>query len=325
MILFEQDQNSGIEIYVDEIEPHKGFNYIAIGALFLETHYKNRLCNELLNIRCRNPKNKTWAINPKSCQFYERNCRLKKYHKNSDKEIHYNELKRNSTKNYVDICTEWLKKWNNSKGMYLNLLLIDMEKIDPDYFGNKLRANIYNRFLRTVISYGMKSFFGNKPKLIKNIFYDKSESLEQHDYFPSRNISKMKNDLKLSFENENIVFVDSDHKKSELYYDSNIIQFVDSTIGAIKQNIFKVSDDENNNKSNVSYTLNSLLRKIEKDRNSVKKIKMSIFPEKPLNELENYTNFNEEDVLLNGKFRYLQDIGLKLNKEPKPLTLDKFF
>ncbi len=57
--------------------------------------------------------------------------------------------------------------------------------MDISKFGTKkIHENMYNKFFRTTINYGLKSFFENKKVIVENVFHDK-------EVWKSMNISRI--------------------------------------------------------------------------------------------------------------------------------------
>jgi hypothetical protein len=148
---------------------------------------------------------------------------------------------------------------------------------------------MYNKFFRTVINYGLKSFFNNSKVIVKNVFHDNG-SMERHLYFPYLNLHRLENEIPevATFENKEIIFINSDHKKYlgkniKLYEESNLIQLVDLILGNISQCLFNLSDDDLK-KENASLIHPLVARLINKPRsynsswNYINKQNISLFP-----------------------------------------------
>lgn len=144
-----------------------------------------------------------------------------------------------------DLAQKWIMYFletqaYESSGIYFSVSGLDREKIDFSFFGEGdtptgKYANLYNRFFRaTVKGLVHHCYFGHKVT-IKQIYHDCEGNLERHDYFEQgtlRKIAKETDDI--DYENSEIVFVNSDHRKEQLYQnESHIIQFVDILIGAV--------------------------------------------------------------------------------------------
>lgn len=171
-------------------------------------------------------------------------------------EIHHTELRNSRSSNSQrEISKKWLNylienNIRDRKEIYFNILFVDLDTLQIENFGTqKVHENIYNKFFRTVIHYGVKSFFGNKNVTIKKVFHDKG-SMENHGYFPYLNLMKLDLDLGKYglIEDKEIAFIDSDHRNylresNDLLEESHLIQLIDLLIGSITQNIYYLSDD----------------------------------------------------------------------------------
>lgn len=252
-----------IEIYADEIILPRNFknktrNFIGIGCLFVPLLKKNILLSNLMNSRCLHQTNRVWIWDYKQCPFsISMGGKCKElWHQQNMCEIHHNELRSSRSSNsQKEISKKWINYLleNNKKRrneVYFNILFLDLDTLEIDNFGKqKIDENIYNKFFRTAISYGIKSFFGKKKVIIKRIYHDEG-SMKHHEYFPYLNLIKLDNDLgtNVMIEDTDVAFVDSDHrnylyKNKKLVEASQLIQFIDLLIGSITQNVYNLSDD----------------------------------------------------------------------------------
>jgi hypothetical protein len=250
--------NMEIEIYADEIITPKDFNnysrnFIGIGCLFVLVSEKQTLLSNLIDSRCLFESNGSWVWDFGECPSSIINggkCK-NKWHQQNMCEIHHTELRNSrSSKSQRAISKKWLNflienNKRNWKQIFFNILFVDLDTLQIENFGTqKVHENIYNKFFRTVIHYGVKSFFGNKTVIIKKVFHDKG-SMENHDYFPYLNLMKLDLDLGkyALIEDKDIAFIDSDHRNylrenNDLLEESHLIQLIDLLIGSITQNIF---------------------------------------------------------------------------------------
>lgn len=252
-----------IEIYADEIITPKDFNnstrnFIGIGCLFVPVSKKQNILSNLINSRCLFESNESWFWEPDQCPSSITNggkCK-NQWHQQNMCEIHHTELRNSRSSNSQrEISKKWLNylienNIRDRKEIYFNILFVDLDTLQIENFGTqKVHENIYNKFFRTVIHYGVKSFFGNKTVTIKKVFHDKG-SMENHGYFPYLNLMKL--DLGLGkyglIEDKEIAFIDSDHRNylresNDLLEESHLIQLIDLLIGSITQNIYYLSDD----------------------------------------------------------------------------------
>jgi|Deesub1362A_J573_1020465.scaffolds.fasta_scaffold00483_29 hypothetical protein len=230
-----------LEIYCDEITRVKdkddGSVWMYLGALFVPSTKKHDLLSKLLNLRC---------IKYNSWHWDEIDCPNKcGYHICNNTEIHFKEVHRHKSK--FEIAKRWMEFLieNNKKDLgliYFNVLGIELSKLNLERFGeDKGRdLNIYNRFFRTLISGGVKYFFGEYESItISDIYHDKG-SQEEHEYFPWYTPYRLNlTDDKIHIENTEIIFVDSDHRNypdkdgTDFRYESQFIQFIDLILGSI--------------------------------------------------------------------------------------------
>lgn len=255
-----------IEVFADEIIDRK---YICFGVLFVPLQNKPHLTKILKNIRCQG-KGMSFCWNFEECPYNAR-CRAN-LHDLNNAEIHYKNLKGRATKN---IASSWLKYVlkqfrKDSRLFYFLINYIELDKMGMDNFGYKNQIeNIYNRFFRSNLLYGSQKFFsGNAAKVnIKNIYHDKSDSKEGHEYFPWHAGHKInsENHKKVFIENEDIIFLDSDHKfyfeNTEDYInESQLIQLIDLILGTVNQNIYAKS--ENKYKMEVAMQIRPILKNL---------------------------------------------------------------
>jgi len=205
-----------INIYADEIQskicPYTNEKWIYIGIIveklldpILEDIKQERYCHNL---------------DPLS-PYYSQNNRI----------VHWSEINDADTKN---ICKRWfmyiLNIDKSGNKFYSYILGINDSKLNKNEFDRKGQFNSkYNRFFRSAVLYGIKTFFPNKKVIVQKIYHE--EGPQQHDkYFPWHCIYKIsqKEDF-ISFKEKNIEFLPKDHKKDER---SNIIQLCDAFMGA---------------------------------------------------------------------------------------------
>lgn len=155
------------------------------------------------------------------------------YYQKNNKILHWTDLSSVDEKN---ICKRWFNyiltpiKSNEKFYCYilgLNESYLNNEEFDPkDKFGS-----IYNRFFRTAIEYGIKTFFpeDNFDKIIiKNIYHEQG-SQQHHKYFKWHPIDKLSEKTNFIFENDEIQFLSKDHNENQK---SNILQLCDCFLGA---------------------------------------------------------------------------------------------
>ena len=304
-----------IEIYADEIitpidyEGHTK-NFLCIGCLFIPVEQKKDILSRFIDFRCLNKNNGKWSWNRENCTFKD-TCKVD-YHILNNCEIHNVNIRNSGASVSLKTIS---KKWLNhiielnkkNTPIKFNILYVDLDKLNITQFGQeKSHENVYNRFFRTAINYGLKAFFNDVPKIVVKKVYHDNGSMINHDYFPYLNLMKLEENLSANtfVEDTDIHFLESNHRiyldegselYSELYIESNVIQLADLMIGAITQNLYYLSDDSlkkehamiirplverltrkpNNNKSRYNYYRNQKisffpLNKNEKTTDTVK-------------------------------------------------------
>lgn len=240
-----------IEIYADEV---MNKHFLGFGCLFVPSHKKEKLLNYLIKKRCQGKK-EYFFWNFDDCP-YNKVCK-EKWHDLNNSEIHYTKVESTKSKALMDIAMSWtdliLKNCLSNQGLaYFKMVYLDLDKLNMERFGEKEIENLYNRFFRSTIIGGSKYFFKrNYTKIIiDKIYHDKSDGKESHDFFPWHTGYKINLDGndRLIVENEDIVFLDSDHKAyfeddDDFINESQLIQLVDLFIGTTTQNIYNLSND----------------------------------------------------------------------------------
>jgi hypothetical protein len=308
-----------VEIFFDEIEPEKECNYLILGALFINTKDKDKILRELLDFRCQNNKKRRWDSEFSDCKN-KNNCK-ESWHKMNNTEIHFNEIRESRhNKSQINISKSWINFFINKNLVYINILYIDLTKLDTSFFGDKkVNANIYNKFFRTVINYGLKCFFSNYDRVkIKNIFYDKKGELERHYFFNNLNFDKVVYESKENIELlGRIIFIDSDHKLEKSYIqESQLIQLVDLILGTVRQNIFYISKDKVKNE--ISKILTKAMLDLKREYWSVKYLKISFFPKNKIISILDLNN--DKTYEKNDEFLHLDSFELRMPTQSTNLS-----
>lgn len=317
--MFAKESKIELEIYVDEIEPELNCNYITIGALFVPSNNKKTIFAQLLNVRCLNKNNNKWYNKFDSCPIKDE-CK-EEWHNMNNVEVHFTDIRDSRVnKSLIEISKSWLKQFSsNNKKNFVNILCIDLDNLDSSFFGDESKkANIYNKFFRTVIDYGLKTYFSKYGKIIiKNIFYDKKEELERHYFFNYRNLEKLSYESSKNIEFANkIVFVNSDHKEEEIYPDeSHFIQLIDLIIGAIRHNIFRISDSKK--KDEVARKIRHLLNKLRQKYFDSSILRVSFFPKNKIQKVKDL--FGKDSSLRKDEFYHLDRFNFKLAEQSTTL------
>ncbi|NLC85886.1 MAG: DUF3800 domain-containing protein [Bacteroidales bacterium] len=280
-----------LDVYADEIWPGKKRNWIYIGALFVPLNKKEELLRKLMGCRC---PNGDWKEKEEMCK---NRCRQ---HENHDREIHY----RDANDHYkFRIAKEWIEMLldNNKRNLglvYFNILGLDLFKIKFDLFNPKnKKMSVYNRFFRTVLLSGIKYFFNDSNIIVNSVFHDKGEQ-EYYELFSWHFAYKISKENNIRFNNNEIIFVDSNHKKSHSL-ESHFIQFLDVIMGSV---FSCFHPPENRNKRILGEKIKPLvyrLTKAPKNKNSsynyYRKQQIQFFPRHDLKEPpEERTLFNEQ-------------------------------
>lgn len=317
-MIFANESKIELDIYIDEIEPEDKCNYIILGALFIPRDNKEKTFAEIFNMRCQNTNYNKWHNDFNSCPFKD-NCK-KEWHDMNDCEIHFTEIRDGRVnRSMINISKSWIQYFCNSNKIYSNVLYINLDNMDVSFFGNSsINANIYNKFLRTLLNYGLKYFFSTYDQIIiKNIFYDEKNNLERHYFFNHSNLDKLayESSKNIKFENK-IIFLKSEHKKEEDYpEESHFIQLIDLLIGCIRHNLFKISESQN--KDDVARLIRPLLNKIKENHYNSLNLKISFFPK---NKIETVTDLNREATFQrNDEFYYLDSFNFKMPEQSTTL------
>jgi hypothetical protein len=250
-----------LKLFCDEIITE---NWLYFGILIIPEHIEKTFLKNLLNKRCGNEKEKKiWGTCIPSCRFHEKN----------DTEVHYSEIEKSKDKYFI--AQRWLDFLLSDRDyIYFKILGIDLNKLEKSFFGDrKQQNNIYNRFFRTAILKSVKYYFYSFENIIiDTIYHDKSSALSNHDYFPWHSIFNIgSKDKKVSFKNDAIDFIDSDHRISNNQY-SHFIQFIDLLLGCTHNCIEHTSTNED--KEDLAFkSLPLIERLIEKPYNRHSKFK----------------------------------------------------
>ena len=325
-----------LDIYVDEAKQIKynGLKMETITYIMLlavPTDKKYIMFNRLNNARCLNPDNELgFSVCDKKCDYH---------HKNNS-EIHYNEINQGNSRIKKNIAERWINilldnNFKNENAIYFNILGIIENNIDLELFGNKKHSNMYSRFFRTNLLRLLRMFDKYDTIIIENIYHDKTNEMEQHKYFKTNAIQKIKNNSykndRIKFCTESIEFIDSKHYKSDKPIESQFIQFVDLILGVTVNVIHNnASTDSKKYLSNLIYPL--IFRIIDsnycKNKNSkynyFNKQAISFFPKLSKEEIiSKYANIDEKciDMLLsissnfdnNKEILFKEDLGQQLS------------
>jgi len=197
--------NKEIELYIyaDEIKKFKNPNnqfWMYIGLLLIRRENKRKILNYLLEKR-----NEVG------------------YHD----ELHFSDLTNYSYATVHSGKTRLAKSWielamskHKPRNICFHILGLNLNNLEYRAFGKgrKARRNIYNRFFRSTALYCLKSYFGEyKNVTIRQMFHDKGH-LDKDELFDWHTIWRIgTREEKITFNNKNIHFIDSDHNKEKKF------------------------------------------------------------------------------------------------------------
>lgn len=326
-----------IEIFADEI--YVKDKYVGIGCLFVPVKYKDKFVNKLINLRCLSSFSDSWFWEDEECDESKKHC-SKTWHNLNNCEIHFQKLRKDCSDSQKKISKRWMdllinnnkncKNSNSDELIYFKILYFDLDKLDDSFFGEtKGSNNKYNRFFRTVIMGGLNYFFMGHNISVKEIFHDKADDKEMHDFFPWYTPVLLNNETDFNVQKEEITFIDSDHKNYEDIQskeNSQFIQFIDLILGCTTQALFKLSDDEVKKEVVVEYY--PLLERLWKNPNNKNSSynyfmnqEISIFPK---DKIRVQNDLFKEPQYIEGQFHrniLLREPRLKNEQE----NLDKYF
>lgn len=279
-----------LNLYADETMnrkcPYQGHNWHYICIIF-ERSDKSLLEDLIRERYCKNLD--------KSSDYYEKNNKI----------LHWKDLTSNDEKN---ICKRWFQYIMNtqiSRNKFycyilgLNESFLNDEEFDPnDKFGS-----IYNRFFRTAVEYGIKTFFPQQKYnkiIIKKIYHEQGPQ-EHHKYFKWHPIDRLSEKTNFTFDTKEIQFLSKDHNSNER---SNILQLCDCFLGA-SVHIIHGLDNPKSRRSKLKDELLSIICNTIKDL---------VYPDD-----ENTKNANQYHIL----FRFFPKE--KTKREDTNRTLNQFF
>lgn len=148
------------------------------------------------------------------------------YFEKNNLKLHFQEINSADKFHIAKRFLEWVVDVNSTRFVKFLILGINRTKIDESKFGQKkIFENIYNRFFRSSLSYGLKRFYNHENVTIENIFHEDGGQKE-HEYFPFHAIFKLKNQY--DFKCEEINFIGKNHIQNP---HANITQLCDLMLG----------------------------------------------------------------------------------------------
>ena len=324
-----------LDVYADEIIEE---DYICFGCLFVPLNNKRESINSLKDSRCQG-RRLSFEWDSDNCS-YKYGCK-KEYHDLNNSEIHFQNIDHTKSKTVKTISKDWLKLLlrgfqKNLGHFYVTITYIELKKMDLKHFGHeKVIETIYNRFFRSSILGGAKYFFNrNYNKItINSIYHDQSDSKEGHEYFPWHTGYKInsKRDKKVSVINEDIIFLDSNHRyyldnEKDLVPEAQFIQLIDLIIGTTRQNIYDSSKDSFKNE--IAMEIRPVLKNLLEDEYDIYQnnyrnyVSISFFPKTAGIENEKLLF---PDVLREARGNFYNHKKLQMEEfDPKQKSLDFF-
>lgn len=161
------------------------------------------------------------------------------FYKKNNKIIHWNDIK---SVDEVNICKRWFEYILNNDKFYFYILGLNVNKLNKEEFDKTNEFNsVYNRFFRSAVLYGIKTFFNNNQVSIRNIYHEQGQQ-KDHQYFPWHIIHKIPQlEDNISFSCDKVTFLSKDHTITK---ESNILQLVDALMGAVTNIIHGVENSK---------------------------------------------------------------------------------
>jgi len=291
-----------------------------MGILIVKCEKEEKLIQKLLNKRCGNNKNNSWHLSDDPCSYYKSHNNKCSYHKKNNKEIHYKKL---DSKDQYFVAKKWLnflleedRKLTSFYILGINLTNLNY-KFFGDTYGDERYNTIYNRFFRSSVQKSVKSYFSNYDKIIINEIIHDDASIKNNKYFPWHSIRYLNNeDKKITFNNKDIIFKDSDHRKSNDIR-SNLLQYIDLILGLIYNCLhYSSSQDEKEELSMKMYDLVEGLLYRPSNKNShykyINRFSIDFFPKY---KLKNPNTLEGQQKRKNSYFKK-REIRIKRKKQP---------
>ncbi len=222
------EQPIRVNVYGDEIFsktcPENGDSWFYIGLLVEDL--STTLLDDIIQERfCRN-------FDEASEYFYKNN-----------KIVHWSDIRGADTKN---ICKRWfeyiLAPHKSSKKFYSYILGINNSKLIREEFDIEDEFNSkYNRFFRTAVIYGLKTFFPGKEIVVENVYHEEGTQRD-NEFFPWHCIYKLNLEDSVTFECNDITFLSKDHKERK---ESNLVQLCDCVLGVSTSIVHGIKKSKN--------------------------------------------------------------------------------
>jgi hypothetical protein len=230
-------------------------NYWNYYSLVIIPEDKEKLfIKKLLDARC--IKNYKWCReNDCDCGFHDKN----------NTEIHFKEISQNHellvAKNWINLVLE--NGIQNQGQLYFYVLGINTSFLDKSFwkYCDDKDGAIYRKFFGTAIKI-LKYYFAEYDKISINAIYHDNSRMEVEENFYQGLIAMLSLDKKFNFETTEILFIDSDHRKSQ-QDESHFIQFSDMLLGAITNYIHYSSKKKK--REELTHILSPLIERIIKN------------------------------------------------------------
>lgn len=184
--------------------------------------------------------------------------------------------------------------------------------------------NMYNRFFRSNIKYGIKTFYDNNV-IIDNIYHDYSSQGDTHEYFSWHPIYSLSKEG-INFNCSKIKFINSNHNDSNKPL-SHFIQLIDCILGATYTCLHNPTKIEKKkvvakNYYNVLSTImGKMPGKAYKNSTYYRCNHISFFPK---NKLSYAATIDGKDTAFKDKNNYYYDRDIPLNNIPTTESLDVY-
>lgn len=297
------DESKNRKIPQSDYSEAQNWNYI--GVCIVPTVKLDVLSKKFNNCRCGSDEHNNYMECIKKC----------KYHIYNKKKIHFTDSQNGyiykTANKWTDIIIDNWKK----RDFFINILGIDYCKLDKKYFKSgsdktNIDENIYCRFFRTAILYGIKNLLSDYENVyIDNIYHDIG-NMEYHKYFKQQVIKYVNwNEEHIYMNCDEITFIQTTDDNC-LQTENVFLQLIDIFLG---ETITLLHDDViNEKKKDLSLKLFNIInhclkRPNNKNSNYYKLYSVGFFPkylikddmdelEKALKRSNNF--FNNRDIKL---------------------------
>ena len=304
------DESKKRKVKSTEYSDSENWNYI--GICIVPTSKIEVISKNLNKVRCGDKENYLTCI--KNCKYHEKNKR----------KIHFTDTQDGLIYNTATKWTDYLVDNYKTKDFYINILGIDYCKLDRRLFKSntkktKVEENIYCRFFRSAILFGIKHFLADYDVIIvDNIIHDISE-MENHKYFKKQiiNYTKWKEE-KIVMNCKEIKFLQTDNNNC-MNNENTLLQLIDLFLGETINLIH--NDAKNEKKRELSLKVYSIIdhclnRPNNSNSNYYKIYYISFFPKYKISD-----DMNELDKRLLERDNFYNKREIKLCASGEQLSL----